>query len=169
MDPATETYLENLNLLHHLVWTFQRKYGGDHDELMAQANLHWWKAYCSYDPHKGSFAKRVAWIVMMELWKTKRSELKYQQRLNSQRFNRKQHDVVDRRFMEDLGLSEDGKYALKMAVPAAQKPSPGHNPSHWYSKKYRRKVLSQMLQETGWCSIRVGETFREIKSVLEKR
>lgn len=53
-DPATETYESVEKLIYHFAWKFAKKYRRDFDELHAEANLAYVRAYNSYEPGHGT-------------------------------------------------------------------------------------------------------------------
>ena len=58
-----DRYPEVEKLIYRIVHNHQRRYGGEWDELLSLAHLGYALAARSYDPRKGSFAKRIGFLV----------------------------------------------------------------------------------------------------------
>ncbi len=65
LDATTETYRDIRNLIFDTVWKFQKQYGGDFDEMVAEANLIYMKCFISHNPNKSRFS---TWL-RFHLWK----------------------------------------------------------------------------------------------------
>ena len=59
-----ELYLSVERLLDKTVWSFVRRYGGEFDELRADANLHYIQASYKYDDSRGvSYSSHIRFCV----------------------------------------------------------------------------------------------------------
>ena len=67
INPKEQTYLDVEKLIKHIVWKFQRKYGGDFEELLGEANLLFILAYNDYDKEKAKFSTWLTFYITTRL------------------------------------------------------------------------------------------------------
>ena len=65
LDAVIETYFDVQNLIFDTVWKFQKQYGGDFEEMVAESNLIYMKCFLSHSPNKAQFS---TWL-RFRLWK----------------------------------------------------------------------------------------------------
>ena len=109
-------YAENIDLVRSLAWKFCKRYGTDFDECFAEANLGFVKAYNTYNPAKGTLAKRIshqAWAHMLDALKR---TIKAGREIPENIYGKPTFDLSS--FLE--GLSEDAKEVVRLSleVPA---------------------------------------------------
>lgn len=66
-EALTETYEDLQKIVYKTAWGFWRFYGGDIDDLIAQANLIFIDAFDSYNPEHG--AKLSTWVASSIWWR----------------------------------------------------------------------------------------------------
>lgn len=59
---------------------FVRRYGGDYEDAVADANLYFLEAYHSYDPARGQLVKRIVSVVWGKLLDARRVEFRRESR-----------------------------------------------------------------------------------------
>ena len=168
----TTTYEDTRLLLYDICHKFRRRYGGNFDDLMSEANLHFMAAYETYDPTKGSkfttWARFRIWICMLETVRSKMRRAKNPNRpqqeyrdLNTLAAQAK-FDIES--FVSDL--SEDASRVVGLVMDSPQdilysiRSLGGHSPSNI------KKALLEYLKDLGWSVSRIKESFLEIKQAL---
>lgn len=163
-----KTYYDVEKLIKYVVHQFIRQYGGDFEELNAEANLLYIQAFDKYDESKGKFASWVRFYISKNLLETLRRDLMRNRRvprvaLNFDLVPTNHHEFDYRDLMEEM--SEDASIVLRLAVdtPAElcrQFDNKGGKPRNI------RSCIRAFLVKAGWASARVTEAFEEIKNVL---
>lgn len=80
-DAVAEVYADLEPLLRQIAARFVRRYGGDRDEALADANLFFLEAYHGHDPARGKLETRVQFVVWNRLVDRARREAKARARL----------------------------------------------------------------------------------------
>ncbi len=166
---ANETYAEVQLLLYDLVHKFIKRHGGDFDELVSRANELYMDAYISYDPDKGSFSKRVQYVVwngMLDSYRvsTNRTRL----------LKRQPEEILKSCFLPEQEkfdlwgllqeLSGDGRTAVVLALrspPEMMEAMVGND-----TPTSLAKALKSYLQTVGWAPSRIARVFREVRQAL---
>ncbi len=169
--PATveEGYDAVKNLIFDQVHKFRRKYGGDVDELVGEANIAFVRGHRSIleKGAKDGYAVEIRRWVWWDLFDAMRVRLERQRRVKFTSTD----DTGDVYAVptggtwnrEDFvcGLSEDGRYAVALALnpPAAIEKvaqEKGGTPRNYKS------TVRQYLKDTGWSTDRINAAFEEI-------
>ena len=169
-EAAEETYGEVEDYIRWQVWDLVRRYGGDFEDMMAEAASVFVAAYQTYQPGGGHppftiwLRNFVRWTLIDEL----RIRLKHQAR----------HDPVDPAavprtygtfspagFAEELG--DDARLVVKLVVDTPAElldivQGKGNQPRNF------RSSIRQYLAEAGWTAIRVAAAFREIQRAVKE-
>lgn len=172
----TETYEDVERLICKTVWDFIRRYGGDFDELLSEANIGFLKAYDAFDSTKGQFSTLLVVTIWRRLCHT--FEIKDRERhrggvsLDSETKNGPLSTTIaakqPRRFSLDEfteGFADDAKYVLNMILNAPSDfemivNSKGGEARNW------RSSLKSHLYDIGWTATRIAETFQDIAAAL---
>ena len=173
MVAVSETYGDVEKLLHKIVWKFQKKHGGCHDELMAEANFLFMKAYGSMSKTQNRTLRFTTWlskIVWYGLLDHLNSVIKWQTRLP-----RTSETALDRIRSKDSfnmdafvdNLSPDAKVVAKLAVnpPPDILLSAKHGHGR-HNGTTMRRALVEFLSDICWATERITESFHEIQEVL---
>ena len=164
-NALSETYLDTQNLIYKTIHSFLKKYGGDWDELLGEANLYFILAYNSHDPSKGDFTPRLRHYIWNNLLNTRRRILSHKAQLEQTYHTRlKIQSKFDYLEFED-SLSEDGRIIVDLLhhTPTELKNlliEFGNTPLQ------SQRILKEYLSEFGWSRKKIKETFSEIKNLL---
>lgn len=156
--PIEETYADVAPVIRSVVVAFQRRYGGDVEELESECYLHFMKAYNNHEIDKGNFGPRIRYVLWNGLLDTKRvqahrhAKLPRDPSVEMNEIERKARFDVDR-FLNEL--SEDAAKVAKLALQ-----------SHRRNLSYTRSLLADILSDLGWAAERILECFGEIKDAL---
>jgi len=172
LDATTETYFDIQNLIFDTVWKFQRQNGGDFDEMVAEANLIYMKAFLSHNPNKSQFS---TWL-RFALWKGL---------IDFRRFIREENRYINIKHFEEIEnfhlypastyipfwdliseLSDDAKTIVDLILepPEIMQSAAlrkGNAPCN--IKTALRTHLSYVL---GWSANQIKNSFQEIAAVL---
>jgi hypothetical protein len=166
-DILTETYSEHENLIWEVVWRFWRKFGGDIEEIRANANLFFVEAYNMYD----GTASLSTWL-HRKIYHQLRRQIWY-------KYNR----IVPMESIEDYepnlpyhahnplhwaytleGVSEDVRTIMGMVF------HPGGLTDEDLREGFRavktRMDIKRHLKDVGWTARRINESIAEIKELL---
>lgn len=155
-----ETACESVcNLIRSLCHAHRRKYGGDYEELEAEANLHLIQAVRSHDPARGKLTTWVHWQVKHGLLDWARREAKAGRgrvRLKEQGWRAviERPDHHPRPLLTDT-LSGDALTAVDVLL-AINRQQP----------KARLGAGSKFLLSLGWATKRVLKAYDEILDAL---
>lgn len=164
----SEVYQDLQEAITYTVLGFVRRYGGDFEELRADANLLFVQAYDKHDESKGSLVTWVKFYVFKNLLEKLRSRL-YRQAAHG----RSNKDVLTLPAPAEFGLMEflDG---LPLEVAAVVKMTLDPPPDVLLSveqlggfKPHRvRNAIREFLKDLGWASSQITDLFQNIREVL---
>lgn len=177
-DPAADTYEDVELLIYKVVNKFHRRFGGDPEEYIAEANLTFQRVYRAYNPALGSFGNVLWTSVWRRLSNINRRNINARQNCRVS-LDAAKNEANDRgetlaanypdprppaaRAMEMLeALSPDARAVAalvfdppdKVARTAEEK---GGQAANW------RSTLRAYLAELGWAAARITESFDEIR------
>lgn len=169
----TETYSDVRSLLDKLVRSHKRRYGGNYDDLRADANSLFVEAYDSFDDNKGDFFTWVKYFVWIRLLYARRLQLR-----ETKRYEDYDPDFVGRNdpnyfnldeFLD--GLSEDAAYVVRMALNPPKKIvrmlTRGERTGGTRGRpKEMGHAIREYLTKIGWTFRRVATSFNEIRKAL---
>ncbi len=172
LDATTETYWDIRNLIFDTVWKFQQQYGGDFDEMVAEANLIFIKYFLSHNSDTSQFS---TWL-HFGLWKGL---------IDFKRFIREQNKYTIIKHLEEIenfyeypvvqeyrtwellfDLGEDAKIIVQLILNLPddlQKTIIAQKESQTLSK---RKLMIHLASLLGWSYGRIKESFQEITAIL---
>lgn len=164
---AEETYHDFHKDIHGIVWTFHREHGGEIDELLGEAHLHYVNARESYQRECGPFhfwiKANIRWGLLMTARKIHRERVRRQ----NMEIELVAHKRVFRLKSLLTELSED---ARAVALLALDPPLPIRISTALDSGEDRHKRIRQSLYEflsdAGWCRDRIWDSFHEIREAL---
>ena len=148
---ATTTYNELRPLLATIVHRFRTCYGGDAEELRAEANYHFAEALQSFNPTMGTLRKHVGWRVWYGMFETMRTRCRRKAITDRENVEPDTLPARRRSWLDTVlrELSEDARLVVGAALETGS-----------------RNSLVRLLEEWGWCGRRIVETFREIREAL---
>lgn len=174
-DALTETYNDVQNLIRNIVWSFIKKYGGEFDEYLPEANYQFIRAYDYFEEGKGTKFSTFLYYV---IWRRLISFHKYLHQLNS--FETKIDYLEETDFygaakpsflclLEELG--NDARVIADLLLYPTEAfdedvLSKGYKPRTEASRARVRKRISSHLQSLGWTIDQIREAFREIGDIL---
>lgn len=161
-----ETYSELMNLVFDTSHKFVRRYGGEIQETISEANEHYMAAYHSYKPEKGSFSNWVRFRVWNGLMETVRKRLMRQSRCAQVEVDLDFGvDPSPFRLFELMDeLSDESKQVVDIIINTPGvvfREEGGDSPN-------LRDVLRSYLRKLGWSAIQITESFQEIVAVLRE-
>lgn len=162
---AEETYLDVQDLLRKQVWDLVKAYGGDFDELMAEANFLFVEAYRGYRgevPFSVWIRNWVRWALTDQI----RIKLSHQQR----------YEVVDEHLLTKTysawtpkslleELSEDAAMIVRLVLDTPSEIAIVVSGKGGQPRNFRSTIRSY-LGSIGWSAQHISETFDEIRRVL---
>ncbi|MBU1067226.1 hypothetical protein KKE60_05535 [Patescibacteria group bacterium] len=175
VDPA-EGYELVRNLIFDQVHKFSRRYGGDFDELVGEANLAFVKGHNQFitgmrpsgKPFDTTYATEIRRWVWFELFDAMRTRLQRQAR--AQMISVGDMDYPVQSFEFDVtdwaaGLSSDASYVVELLLDPPEDVeeiimAKGGEPRNF------RSTVRAYLVASGWSARRISEAFAEIKEAL---
>lgn len=161
-DQIERAYSDLKNLIYKLTHNFQRRYGGDFDELLSEAHMHFLRACDNYDPERG--AKLITVVYHYVRNGLNRSRQKPRVLRGAPPSIRRENVQLERipdhqrqrglvRLQEEL--SEDAQAIVRLTLTV-----------NGQQIKHKRRQIVDFLCEYGWCAREVVRSFREIREVL---
>ncbi len=169
LDATTETYFDIKNLIFDTVWKFQRQHGGDFDEMVAEANLIYIKAFISHDPDRAQFTTWLYTILQRKLLDIQRTKYKQIQTYSLNDIeNIYEYPALSYFPLWELlfDIDKDAKIIINLLLDLPdelQKIIISQRKSNTLSKK---KIITNLAYLLGWSYLRTRESFIEIASVL---
>lgn len=158
------TYEDTLHNLEVVAQKFHKDYGGDLEEIRADALLHWMHAYEKYDPHRGArFDTWINYYIYRQLQRENRYRVLRKMRLKELPLI---EVVTQARFDLDMFLSElsdDAQRCVNLVLDP-----PKHIRKELDEKKPAtfKDTLRRYLSNVGWTTRRITESFSEIQTAL---
>ncbi len=156
-----ESYFQVERLIEKVVSKFHAKNGGEREELLAEAKLHWVAGMQRFDSTRSKLST-WSWIVIWQgLSRYSQQQAKKRMLPTPERF-----DIEEKRdngFLKSLvfDVSNDARIILEMILD-----TPVHFQAQ--SKKAVKSIrgLKRQLQGMGWSAYRIAETFNEVRGAL---
>ncbi len=182
MTGSEETYEEVRDLIYHMVHLFRRRHGGDWDELVAEANFIYAKAYRGFDPDNGCpFTDYLCVSIYRGLLRCKQKEMKEKQlvpiSLDMRTDTSDNAKLVD--ILPDLTpdisaiirqieeLPDDASIVIDLIISSPKEfLSVLLDSGPMYNVKCWRGILRRYLRKMGWTNRRVSESFDDIGNAL---
>lgn len=164
VNPKTDTFEEVKRLIYSTCIKFQRKYGGDVEELASEANVYFMEAYITYDLSKGPFSQWVRFRVSRCLLETVRNAARRNSRLGRVALDLTTVPVTAKNMTADVKalvevLPIEEAEIVEMVLAA---PTQGLKP------ETVRAELRRHLKERGWSKTRIKQAFDSIASALKR-
>ena len=161
LRPIEETFEDVKHLILQEAKRHRRNYGGDLEELVAEGNLIFMKAYDGYDPrlgnprNTGKFGRRIRFMVrtgLLDAHRTRASRAKH-------RVDADVDSAPDRkRFYLDHFLRELSPEAAALARTVVEK--------HRKARNHNLDWVYGMLKDIGWSLKQILKAFDEIADAL---
>ncbi len=169
--PITDTYDDVRKLIYKLCYNFHIKSGIEFEELVAEANLAFLKAYKAFNPKRGAFTTLLYWSVVHHLQRiavqrSKRSKVWKTNLPNSnliQMHVKIAGDFNLPKFTESL--SRDGKFLVELIFDGPNEIGKALRTIR-IEKRNWRKILKIHLKTIGWSGCRISKSFREVREAL---
>lgn len=159
-----EAYKDVKPLICHTVQRFQKRYGGDREELLAEANYHFVQAYHSYRPGVGKLSGWVQYKVYRELLETVRTQARRNACISRQEVMMETVAQKRERLLPTLlnEVSDDARAVLSLTIG----PHLHTLMKERSSPQQKRRLLGHFLLQLGWSGRQIVDTFREIQEAL---
>ena len=160
---VVERYESVKPLIFKVVKEFQRRHGGEWDELLGEANLLFMKSLEGYDWRKGKFSKRIAYKVWWGLFSQRSQQMTREGRMGERDTSLPLEDVPCEDSFDLVMLTEevsdDAALLIELALQEDGKGTPDR----------KRGRLAAILIDLGWTATRILESFQEIREALFTR
>lgn len=168
MDPVTVTYNDVKDLIDSTVAAFVQRYGGDYDDLRANANSYFIRAYHHPKDHYSTFEKKVAafvWYNLIEELRTKYGRRGNRKTATSQDLTTVQaHRGFDlSQFL--LDASPDLAHVTMLVVDPPAGLATKIAARGGETRNYR-PLIREHLQAEGWSDVRIKAALDEGKELL---
>ena len=170
-DALTETHLDMQNLIYKIVWRFKNRYGGEFEQLLAQANLLFVLAYDSHNKNKAGFSTWIHHCLITGLLDFKKlinQENKYTRILQFSTINHLQESSYQQSYFFELldELGEDSKQIIKLILNPPAELMEIIFEKDKYNPRTFKAELGFYLFSLGWTGRRIKESFNEIREVI---
>jgi len=169
MDARTDTYNDVRGLIIHTVQRFNRRFRGDFDEQVCEANYVFMAVYDRYDDNRGSFTSllvRSIWNRLTDVSVIERRKSIKTEGGESTTFvaNRSVSSFSITDFMDTV--SDDARILVQLIVEAPAElaevaTGKGDTPCNW------RSSLREYLRQRGWGRDRINSGMAEVKAALQ--
>ena len=166
-----EAYEQVKNLIYDTVWKFKRRYGGDFEELLSDANYHFIEAWNDYDPDYGTklstFVRNAIWFNLIDQLRRKATRDRHimvsSVTIENQGYTQTRNDPIG-----DLAdeLTEDAKTVLELVLNSPAEISAAIWTKGGQPRNFR-SCIRTYLQRLGWTAARVTESFDEIRQAIK--
>jgi len=170
-EALTETYNDTENLINKTVYQFYKRYGGDFEELQAEANLIFIQIYNSYKKHRSRFSTWLCFCIWKGLLDCKN---KLYRQTPKPIIDGNEEDIQIIEMLEDRkkhtfsslelfdGIGDDAETVIRLIwnMPHDLPIKNGNHPCHI------RASLRKYLRDAGWTWRRIKESFDEITELI---
>lgn len=162
------------NLLFDQVHKFHRRFGGDKDDLIGQANEAFVKGHAEFitgktrtgrdikDPYATSI-RRWIWFSMFDIMRARIAKNDATEAIGERDFA---HTDAERFDIEELCLGTDARKVVKLLIDAPRSVELPAERKGGTPRNYRSTVR-EWLTDRGWAPLRINAAFREIKNALK--
>ncbi len=165
---AEETFLEVRNLIRQRVWKLSKKYGGDFEELFAEASVIFIAAYESYPAHNPPcgfttwLTNQVYWGLEDELRGRVRTSKKFEP-ADPDQIQAKNRDWEPASLLEELG--SDARMVVELVIETPAEIDQIIRAKGGEARNVRSTIRDH-LRGIGWTAARIAESFCEIRHAL---
>jgi DNA-directed RNA polymerase specialized sigma24 family protein len=163
----TETYYDLEQVIYKIIWNHIKKYGGDFEELKAEANLIYILAYDSYQETIGNITTWICFCLRTGLINHCKNKSK-QLPIHSELYN----NIIDKKSFSPSYLLEtfdeihtDSKTIFEIILYPPKGLS-NEDLEKGFKAHKTRIYLRNYLKKLGWTGKRIKESFTEIKRIL---
>ena len=164
-----ETWKDTQNLVYRVVLKFQRRFGGDVDELVGEAKIHFMVAYKTFDPNRAKLSTHLWHNIYNGLRVHARSQRAIQRGGKHRRADGYDLGLVPSAAKQahwSEELTPDAKHVAELVLDPppdirlmlSDRKRPGQQ--QW------REVVADYLRDMGWCNRRVLKAFVELRRAL---
>jgi len=166
--PITDTYYDIEKLIHKICNDFQKKFGGEIEDLIGEAHQTFMKAYPKYDQNRGAFTTLLHHSIFRQLQtfsiRKKKREEKRAKTFTNQIWK---FPAIPRFDWKTFGesLSDDAEMIVKLIFDSPKEINQsilnsGSTKLNW------TKTLKNHLYDLGWSYTRISKSFGEIRGAL---
>jgi DNA-directed RNA polymerase specialized sigma24 family protein len=163
-EALAETYSDSERLVHSTCYKFQKKYGGNYEDLFCYAQEIFIAAYDRFDEDAGAcfitWCYKLIWYKLLDRTRNDKRRNSICPRVHNGillRIAAKEYEVFNvADYADENNLSEDAK---TMILLTTKNPIPE-------SKGKGKKAIKQLLQSKGWNNERIKSVFKEMTEVL---
>ena len=148
MSNAEQAYESVRKLIGKIIKSHQQRFGGSWDDLLSEANELFMLAHTSYDPARGTYAKRIAYKVWYGLLEKLRSQTTERRKFVP--LSAVQGEIYRD---SDTEISDETRRAINIAL---EMPNP------------TKTRLKKELRSLGWNQEAINQTFMEARQFLHE-
>ena len=153
-----DLYEHNNRAMHAEIHAHQRRYGGDYEDLAAEANYHFVLAAWSWQPERAKFHTWLRFSVRMGLMEIRRQAEHKARRIDHGADPNDTPSMPGDRLQRILDqLTPDAAAVVRLTLTTAR-------PSR--QRALVRRDVAAALLGRGWTGARVAEAFRQVREVL---
>ena len=160
-----DTYQEMYGLIRHTVRGFVQEFGGDFDDLLAEANSCFMAAYNDYpgNPKFSTWLRNYIRWELLDGLRPKARRNKRTERIGEREFPDNHSTFTVQTFLRELG--GDAQLVAKLVLDAPAEISTVAEAKGGQPRNYRSTVRAY-LRGLRWGADRINESFEEIAKVL---
>ncbi len=172
-DALTETYQDVEKLICKTVWEFIESYGGDFQELQAEANFTFVKSYQSHQPSRSKFPtwlRNNIWYTLLNFKKGFMYPIRHNKKIEYVPFIHPESSFheKDENWLTDLmdELGNDAIEIVNLFLDIPESVQEAAMDAGGSGDKIRSNMRRYAKENLGWTARRVRETFSEIKEAV---
>lgn len=167
-EAIEQTFRDTEKLIYRTVWGVQKQFGGDFDELLSDAILHFLSACQTYRQDKGSFNNHLVINISLRLrsqLRCRRRSMKNQQTQDDDKISKALSP--GRWSLEEFaeGLSNDARMLLRLLFRKTETELYLLGVADNNCKIQTR--VKKFLYRNGWTRKRYREVFQEIREAID--
>ena len=172
-EALTQTYFDVENLIYNIVWKFKNCYGGDFEELVAEANLLYIYAYNSHNKKTSKFSTWVyfcIWKGLIDFINFLKEKNKYGRVFLLEELECFQENFISssETFVELIDeVGEDSKTIINLIMNLPKDLQNNILQRGGHPHNVRIPIRNYLSSKLGWTGKRIKESFDEIKKVIE--
>lgn len=167
-EVQNETYRDFERLLNKVVHDFIKKYGGDFEEYMAEANFAYVKAYKAHDPSRGRFSTLLVHAVQNQLRRARNVAQRHANRYGNEYSDSIVPKCVVTGSSPEYNLSEltsDAETVLDLVLNTPSELYKTVTQKGGYATNWQAGIKSH-LRRAGWTMRRIQSVFGELATVF---
>ena len=158
---TTEEYNRIKGLVHQLAWKFQKRFGGNFDEWLSEANSAILEAFPKWSPERGKLTTFTYYVVYNALtsYGTRETRDRDRERRTADLEATPQRQTDVEILLSDL--SEDAKTVCRLLFDGWEQKM-----QRWSRKRILQWIRTNLWNGGDWSMIRVSLAFAELKGVV---